>query len=120
MSMPGFTGEASLYKTSGHYHMVGAEAIVTAQAVPQLAQVIWSPVWASLLKLTCLDMVSRCLAQCASVPNIMNHKYACMDCCTDKHECCVYQVGLGGGGFFAFPASPKCDIPPYTYPYPCQ
>jgi hypothetical protein len=35
MSMPGFTGEASLYKTGGHYHMV-AGGRSTSQIMPSL------------------------------------------------------------------------------------
>ncbi len=35
MRTPEFTAEASLYKTSGHYHVVGAGAISTVQVVPQ-------------------------------------------------------------------------------------
>lgn len=40
MNMPGFTAEASLYKTSRHFYMAATGAISSAQVMPQQAQML--------------------------------------------------------------------------------
>jgi hypothetical protein len=121
MNMPGFTGEASLYKTSAHYYMGEAETISSPQVVPQVPlTLLIVPPWLSFLffgGLTCHDMYESCWPDCMPLPNNIgqNQKYKCLDCCDKKFQFCIEQVGLGPGGWFHFPYSPKCHLPPYTF-----
>jgi hypothetical protein len=118
MNMPGFTGEASLYRTSAHYYMAEAVVISRDQVVPQFPLLL-NPLLIYLSGLTCHDMAELCLASCYPLPNDIGqtHKYKCLKCCTDKHKFCLDQVGTGPGGWFHFPRSPKCRLPPpYMFP----
>jgi hypothetical protein len=71
MSIPGFTAESSIYKTSGRYHTAGTGMMVTpatasAQVLPQQACGFWQ--WIS-----CAGSVSSCAAGCGlNVPCIVN------------------------------------------------
>jgi hypothetical protein len=49
MNMPGFTAEASLYKTSYHYHVAGVSQAGDARIVPQLRPMTMYECWRSSL-----------------------------------------------------------------------
>jgi hypothetical protein len=78
MFMPGFTAEASLYKTSGQYHAVVTGTPSTTQVVPQNC-----PWWKVGL---CAAAVAACVASCAAGPQACIVCFAnlgmsdCIDC----------------------------------------
>jgi hypothetical protein len=127
MNMPGFTAEASLYKVSERSQVKAERTSTTTGGQGVIPQYLTLGGGASaLLGLTCQNMLNSCVAECDRFLCYNGGVYckdghlACRNnCCFDKYVCCIKQVGLLGPGILGWPFSPKCYVPPYSYPYSC-
>jgi hypothetical protein len=80
MNMPGFTAEASLYKTINHYHMI--EAIHQADGTVHAAQLD-------------LDCYSQCISECIQSDGAgAQCGPACIDECSNTAVTCGRCVGF--------------------------
>src|SRR6266536_4345233 len=108
MSMPGFTGEVSLYKTGAHYHTVAAEVRSTSQVMASTITVTGplSNWW-----FTCGDVLKGCQLDCLLLPdNKDNKKINCLDCCGKKWDWCHLKGNWNWGIWWPY-NSPPCDEP---------
>jgi hypothetical protein len=111
MSMPGFTGEVSLYKTGTHYHMVATEVRSTSQVMASMLYVTGplSKWW-----FTCTDVLNWCkYYRCASLNDTTN-EIKCRTCCDKMFDACLY-TGIANWGIYWPFDLPPCDEPPYTF-----
>jgi hypothetical protein len=127
MNMPGFTAEASLYKVSERYQLKAQWTNTTTGGQAVIAWDLTQSGAFALLGLTCQNILNFCVKECDSFLCYNGGVYckpghlACRNnCCFDKYVCCIKHVGLLGPGLFGWPFSPKCYVPPYSYPYPCS
>jgi hypothetical protein len=98
MSVPGFSADASLYRTTGRYRATAAGISAQAgQVLPQNGVGIGpltsefpsatSWVWYYLHYLKCLDNYGRCLESCADLPYPFDEK--CRQNCSRWFTACL-------------------------------
>ena len=115
MTIPGFTADASRYRTRGQYRTNRITGMTRAGVVPSgplLTTKGFYNAGVYFFGFNCLTAYKWCDQSCYSLPSGSDAFYDCHNkCCPDKHGACVFQ---GGGVVWPWGA-PPCNKPPYAY-----
>ena len=88
MNMPGFTAEASLYKTICHYEMVEVNSsTMQTKILPQQIFGVPIPPW-----LECLFNYWGCNSYCSSLP--LSRRFDCYSYCFAFYNVCVGKFSI--------------------------